>query len=122
VAEVPAVLLEASAPQSPPAVAEVTLDLEHGDQGRRFSVLVASAEGAAPVEAGAITVFSHHTGPTTFSVPLPPNLAPAGQPNAKLEISVVPIGGPGAESMSAMPTMLPRSILKAINVKVPAQT
>ncbi len=95
VAQVPAAALEAAAPQAPPRVAEVTLNLGPADQGRRFRVLVAPAGGGNPIEAGGITIFSHHVhGPTTFTVPLPENLAvTAAAPGASvpLDIRVVPL-------------------------------
>jgi hypothetical protein len=97
---VPAAALAPAAPQAPPRVAEVTLNLGPTDQGRRFQVLV-SPEGGAPIEAGGITIFSHHVhGPTTFTVPLPENLAvTAAAPgsNVPLDIRVVPLEqAPGA--------------------------
>jgi hypothetical protein len=99
-ARVPAAALAPAAPQAPPRVAEVTLNLGPTDQGRRFQVLV-SPEGGAPIEAGGITIFSHHVhGPTTFTVPLPENLAvTAAAPgsNVPLDIRVVPLEqAPGA--------------------------
>jgi tyrosinase len=100
VVQVPAAALVPSAPQAPPRVAEVTLNLGPTDQGRRFRVLV-SPEGGAPIEAGGITIFSHHVhGPTTFTVPLPENLvvtAAAPAANVPLDIRVVPLEpAPGA--------------------------
>ena len=48
-----------------------------------------------PIDAGGITIFSHHVhGPTTFTVPLPENLAvTAAAPGASvpLDIRVVPL-------------------------------
>jgi tyrosinase len=100
VAQVPAAALAAAAPEAPPRVAEVTLNLGPTDQGRRFQVLV-SPEGGAPIDAGGITIFSHHVhGPTTFTVPLPENLvvtAAAAGANVPLDIRVVPLEqAPGA--------------------------
>src|SRR5260221_897244 len=43
VAQVPAAALEASAPEAPPRVSEVTLNLGPADQCRRFRVLVSPA-------------------------------------------------------------------------------
>jgi hypothetical protein len=95
VAQVPAAALEPAAPQTPPRVAEVTLNLGPADQGRRFRVLVAPQGGGNPIEAGGITIFSHHVhGPTTFTVPLPENLVvTAAAPGASvpLDIRVVPL-------------------------------
>jgi len=95
VARVPAAALEAAPPQAPPRVAEVTLNLGPADQGRRFRVLVSPAGGGTPVEAGGITIFSHHVhGPTTFTVPLPENLvvpAAAAGASVPLDIRVVPL-------------------------------
>jgi tyrosinase len=101
VAEVPAGAFAATAPEAPPRVAEVTLNLGPADQGRRFRVLVSTVTGGAPIEAGGITIFSHHVhGPTTFTVPLPENLAAtsaAAGANVPLDIRVVPLEqAPGA--------------------------
>jgi tyrosinase len=100
VAEVPAAALEATAPEAPPRVAEVTLNLGPSDQGRRFRVLVSPVGGGNPIEAGGITIFSHHVhGPTTFTVPLPENLAvtAAAGTNVPVDIRVVPLEqAPGA--------------------------
>jgi tyrosinase len=100
VAQVPASALQAAAPQAPPQVAEVTLNLGPSDQGRRFRVLV-SAAGGNPIEAGGITIFSHHVhGLTTFTVPLPEDLGvgAADGANVALDIHVLPFeqagGGP----------------------------
>src|SRR5260370_1255244 len=94
VAQVPAAALEAAAPQAPPRVAEVTLNLGPADQGRRFRVLVAPAGGGNPIEAGGITIFSHHVpGPTTFTVPPPENLAvtpAAPRPSLPLHTPALP--------------------------------
>src|SRR5262249_39108575 len=91
----PAAAPAPAAPQAPPRVAEVTLTLGPADQGRRFRVLVSPAGGGNPIEAGGITIFSHHVhGPTTFTVPLPENLAvTAAAPGASvpLDIRVVPL-------------------------------
>jgi len=100
VAEVPAAALAATAPEASPRVAEVTLNLGPADQGRRFRVLVSTVSGGAPIDAGGITIFSHHVhGPTTFTVPLPENLVvtPATGANVPLDIRVVPLEqAPGA--------------------------
>jgi tyrosinase len=111
VAEVPAATLTPVAPEAPPRVAEVTLNLGPADQGRRFRVLVSSVGGGNPIEAGGITIFSHHVhGPTTFTVPLPENLvgtAAAGT-NVPLDIRVVPLeqalGAAASPRMSATAT------------------
>src|SRR5499426_37855 len=99
IAEVPGAALEPAAPQAPPRVAEVTLNLGPADQGRRFRVLVAPQGGGTPIEAGGITIFSHHVhGPTTFTVPLPENLvvpAAVAGANVPLDIRVVPLEPPG---------------------------
>jgi hypothetical protein len=106
VAHVPAAALAATAPEAPPRVAEVTLNLGPADQGRRFRVLVSTGSGDAPVEAGGITIFSHHVhGPTTFTVPLPENLAvtAAAGTNVPLDIRVVPLEqAPGAAASPRM--------------------
>ena len=107
-----------TSPEAAPRVAEITLDLTHSDQGRRFRVLVSPGDGAAPIAAGAITVFGHpHTGPATFTVPLPENLgvtAAAGG-NVPLNIQVVPIG-PAVGSMTAAAVAAPPQI-SAIQVR-----
>jgi hypothetical protein len=93
VVEVPAAALQDAGATAPPQVAEITLSLGPSDQGRRFRVLV-SAEGGSPVEAGGITIFSHHVhGPTTFTVPLPEGIATgrASGVNVPLRISVEPL-------------------------------
>ena len=77
------------------------MNLGPADQGRRFRVLVSPAGASNPVEAGGITIFSHHVhGPTTFTVPLPENLAvTAAAPGSDvpLDIRVVPLEqAPGA--------------------------
>jgi hypothetical protein len=95
VAQVPAAALAPAAPQAPPRVAEVTLNLGPADQGRRFRVLVSPQGGGNPIEAGGITIFSHHVhGPTTFTVPLPENLpvaAAAPDASVPLDVRVVPL-------------------------------
>jgi tyrosinase len=94
VVQVPATALQAPAAEASPRVAEITLNLTPADQGRRFQVLVSSGSGANPIEAGGITVFSHHIhGPTTFAVPLPeiPRVTAAADGNVPLDIRVVPI-------------------------------
>src|SRR5262245_15068576 len=113
VVPVPAAALQAPAsPDAAPRVAEITLNLTHSDQGRRFRVLVSPGGGAAPVAAGAITVFGHpHAGPVTFTVPLPENLgvSPAAGGNVPLNILVVPIGsaiGPTAAADVAAPPQI----------------
>jgi tyrosinase len=93
VVDVPAAALQDTGAAAPPQVAEVTLSLGPADQGRRFRVLV-SVEGATPVEAGGITIFSHHVhGPTTFTVPLPEGIATgrAAAASVPLRISVEPL-------------------------------
>jgi hypothetical protein len=96
---VPAAALAPAAPQAPPRVAEVTLNLGPADQGRRFRVLISPQGGGNPIEAGGITIFSHHVhGPTTFTVPLPENLvvpAAAAGTSVPLDIRVVPLEPPG---------------------------
>jgi hypothetical protein len=100
VAQVPAAALQASAPEAPPRVVEVTLNLGPGDQGRRFRILVSTAGGANLVEAGGIAVFHHHSHghglnhvPITFTVPLPEGIrAEAGSgTNVPVDIRVVPL-------------------------------
>jgi hypothetical protein len=99
IAQVPAAALAPAAPQAPPRVAEVTLNLGPADQGRRFRVLISPQGGGNPIEAGGITIFSHHVhGPTTFTVPLPENLvvpAAAAGTSVPLDIRVVPLEPPG---------------------------
>ena len=91
VAQVPKAVLAPPDPDGPGHVAEVTLNLTPADRGRRFRVLM-SAGGGTPVEAGGITVFSHHAhGPTTFSVPIPEGLGAATGGTAPLDIRVVPV-------------------------------
>lgn len=96
IAQVPKAML-AQAPDAPAAVAEVTLNLTPADRGRRFRVFM-SVGGGNPVDAGAITVFSHHVhGPTTFTVPIPEELATGAGDTSALDIRVVPIEqAPGA--------------------------
>src|SRR5262245_18482556 len=95
VAQVPAAALAPAAPQAPPRGAEVTLNLGPAHQRGRFPALVRAAGGGNPIEAGGITIFSHHVhGPTTFTVPLPENLAvTAAAPgaNVPLDILVLPL-------------------------------
>jgi len=71
------------------------LNLGPADQGRRFRVLVSPQGGGNPIEAGGITIFSHHVhGPTTFTVPLPENLAVAAAApgtSVPLDVRVVPL-------------------------------
>jgi tyrosinase len=100
---VPAPSLQAAAADAGPRVAEITLNLSHQDLGRRFRVLVSPTPGAAPVSAGAITVFGHpHHGPVTFTVPLPDNLAAAGATGeVPLDIRVVPIGNSTQPTLAA---------------------
>jgi len=89
-------------------VAQVTLDLQPGDQGRRFQVLIGAGD-ARPTLAGGITVFNHHVrGPTTFSVPLPPGLAPpAGQ---ALNIQVLPLAPPSRAGLGLAPQAATRAV------------
>jgi hypothetical protein len=90
VVQVPTAVL-AAPPEGPVPIAEVTLNLTSADRGRRFTVLM-SAAGGAPVEAGGITVFSHHVhGPTTFTVPVPEQLRSSADTTSPLDIRVVPI-------------------------------
>jgi len=103
VVQVPASALKLPAVEAPPAlVAEVTLNLGHKDEGRRFNVLVSRPGGGPQVSAGAITVFGHpHGGPTTFVVPLPESVraAAAGAGgNVPLDVRVVPIARTAAVS------------------------
>ena len=100
---VPASALQAAPADAGPRVAEITLNLTHEDLGRRFRVLVSPTPGAAPVAAGAITIFGHpHHGPVTFTVPLPNNLAPAGGTGeVPLDIRVVPIGNSARPTLAA---------------------
>jgi tyrosinase len=101
-------LQASAAPEAAPPVAEITLTLARSDQGRRFRVLVSPGGGAAPVAAGAITVFGQpHHGQATFTVPLPENLGvTTAAGNVTLDIRVVPIGpavGPTAAAAVAAP-------------------
>jgi tyrosinase len=116
---VPAAALQPPAsPEAAPSVAEITLNLTHSDQGRRFRVLVSPGGGAAPVAAGAITVFGHpHAGPATFSVPLPENLgvSAAAGGNVPLNIQVVPIG-PAVGAMTTAAVVSPPQVT-AIQVR-----
>lgn len=105
VTEVPPAALQATAPEAAAPIAEVTLNLTPADQGRRFRVLV-SAGGGSPIEAGGITVFSHHVhGPATFTVPLPeiPSTTAAAGGSVPLDIRVEPIEPAGAAPMTAGP-------------------
>jgi tyrosinase len=111
VAQVPAATLAATSPDAPPRVAEVTLNLGAADQGRRFQVLV-SRGGGPLINAGGITIFSHHVhGPTTFTVPLPENLGIGGaaEGTVPLDIRVVPFEQPSGTS----PTVAPTKTLRA---------
>jgi hypothetical protein len=113
-----AALQQPTSPDAAPRVAEITLNLTHSDQGRRFRVLVSPGGGAAPVAAGAITVFGHpHDGPATFTVPLPEDLGvtAAASGNVALNIQVVPIG-PAVGPMVAAAVAAPPQI-RAIQVR-----
>jgi tyrosinase len=105
VAQVPAAALQASAPEAPPRVVEVTLNLRPGDRGR-FRVLVSTAGGANPVEAGAIVLFGHHNhGPATFTVPLPEGIRAeaGGGTDVPVEIRVVPLAeAPAAQAAATL--------------------
>ena len=108
VAQVPKALL-APAQDAPAAVAEVTLNLTPADRGRRFRVLM-SIGGGSPVDAGAITVFSHHLhGPKTFTVPIPEELSAGAADTSALDIRVVPI--------EAAPGPAPTGAAKGPNVR-----
>ena len=90
-ARVPESALRAQAADAAPRLAEVTLDLNPADQGKRFRVTV-SVAGGAPIDAGAITVFNHHAhGPTTFTVPLPPEAALTSNGDRPVDVRVEPI-------------------------------
>jgi hypothetical protein len=103
IAQVPKAVL-APAEDAPGAVAEVTLNLTPADRGRRFRVLM-SANGGTPVEAGGITVFSHHLhGPTTFAVPIPEELSGGADNTSALDIRVVPIERTGDAAPGPAPT------------------
>jgi hypothetical protein len=106
-AEVPVAALRAGGSDVVVPVAEVSLDLSHADEGRRFRVLVTPAGSERAIEAGAITVFGHHarTGPITFTVPLPEQVARVARTargSVALDIRVVPArrtaGAPVARS------------------------
>ena len=114
---VPAAVLETKAPEASRQIAEITLGLTEADQGRRFSVLVSSGRGVAPVVAGAITVFGHAHGPATFTVPLPEELgvAPAAAETVQLDIRIVPIGAAAGPSPAAVAAPLPQ--VRAIQVR-----
>jgi tyrosinase len=120
---VPSALLQAARPpHAPPRTVEVSLDLAHGDQGRRFRVVLSPHGGSSPIELGAITVFNHHPGPTTFTLPLPDDLPPSAEPNAALDIRVLPIEAAatpagGKKKMLAMPSAPPK--VTAIQVRTP---
>jgi len=105
VAQVPAAALQAPAPEAPPRVVEVTLNLRPGDRGR-FRVLVSTAGGANPVEAGAIVLFGHHNhGPATFTVPLPEGIRAeaGGGTDVPVEIRVVPlVEAPAAQAAATL--------------------
>ena len=106
VVQVPSSALQLPAVEAPTAlVAEVTLNLGHNDDGRRFNVLVSTPGGGPQVRAGAITVFGHpHGGPTTFVVPLPDSVraAAAGSgANVPLDVRVVPIARTAAVSAAS---------------------
>lgn len=110
VVQVPSTALQTTSPTATAPVAEITLNLTEADVGRRFRVLVSPGGGAAPVAAGAITVFGHpHHGPATFSVPLPENLgvSAAAAGNVPLDIRVVPIGPAVGPSPAAAVTTAP---------------
>jgi hypothetical protein len=115
---VPSALLQAARPaHAPPRTAEISLDLTHADRGRRFRVVL-SPDGGAPVDLGAITVFAHHPGPTSFTLPLPDDLPVPSTPNATLNIRVVPIAPAGAKKqMMAAPAGPPK--VTAIQVRTP---
>jgi tyrosinase len=103
VVRVPASALQNASATAGPRVAEITLNLTHDDQGRRFRVLVSPGGGAPTVAAGAITVFGHpHHGPMTFTVPLPASVPAAGATGElPLDIRVVPIGGAPQPTLAA---------------------
>jgi hypothetical protein len=106
VVQVPSSALQLPAVEAPTAlVAEVTLNLGHNDDGRRFNVLVSTPGGGPQVRAGAITVFGHpHGGPTTFVVPLPDSVraAAAGTgANVPLDVRIVPIARTAAVSAAS---------------------
>jgi len=94
--------------QGVPAAASVTLDLSHGDEGRRFRV-VASAEGGAPRDIGAISIFGHHViGMQTFSVPLPAGLVnKAGE--VAIDVRVLPlVPAPGGKVAARLGPIQPK--------------
>jgi hypothetical protein len=122
---VPAAALQPlTSPEAAPRVIEVTLNLAHSDQGRRFRVLVSPGAGVAPVAAGAITVFGHpHAGPATFTVPLPENLGATAAAGGEvpLNIQVVPIGlafSPTAASPTAAAAVTAPPQISAIQVRI----
>jgi tyrosinase len=108
VAQVPAAALAAAAPQAPGNVVEVTMEFGPADRGRRFQVRVARGPGSAAIVAGGITVIGHAHGATTFTLPLPENLAGSqGGGNVPLDISVQPLEpasgtSPGARVRSTL--------------------
>jgi tyrosinase len=117
-ASVPAAALQAASAEAPPAVAEVSLNLTEADEGRRFRVVVTPGAGAAAVDAGVITIFGqHHTGTSTFTVPLPENLTQASPAaaagNVSLNINVVPIEQPRRQTTSAAPAHAPNAQMAA---------
>ena len=125
IAELPGDQLQPLAPDAPPRVVEVTLNLRPEDQGRRFQVLV-SIPGGQPIEAGIIRPFGAHFGPhedmhtTTFTVPLPENLSASPGKAVPLDITVVPLdkarGAAEAEGQEGfMPSTVPQ--LAAVRVR-----
>ena len=114
VVQLPSAALRPLTRGAPPRVAEITLDLDHSDQGRRFRVLV-SAAGGSPVVAGGIAPFGHVHGPMTFTVPLPENIgagAAAGA-NVPLDIRVVPVEPAAGASPAAAARMAARAAIPA---------
>jgi hypothetical protein len=94
-----------SVAQGKTATTTVSLDLAHGDEGRRFRV-VATAGERPRRDIGAISIFGHHpTGTQTFSVPLPPDLV-GGAGEVALDVRVLPIapaaGGRVAARLGAL--------------------
>ena len=122
----PAAALQAGTAEASPQVAEVTLNLSPADQGRRFRVLVSTGDGATPIEAGGITVFSPHDhGPITFTVPLPGEVRAraAGRANLPLDIRVVPLEHAAARPAAGGPSVAPTLSLRAarLNAAPPVQ-
>jgi hypothetical protein len=122
VVQVSAAALQASAPEAPPRVVEVTLNLGPGDHGRRFRILVSTAGGANLVEAGGVAVFHHHSHglnqvPITFTVPLPEGIrAGAGSgTNVPIDIRVVPL-----DEAPAAPAATPGGVAR-LNAAPPIQ-